>query len=85
MIISQTRLLKNIFFLYRVITCCLALCCVERSPLDELLAVSLREEELNGSLQAVDDSLIQARSALQSAYMEVQRLLMVKQQVSSCE
>lgn len=65
--------------------CFLALCCVEHSQLDELLAVSLREEELSSSLQAVDNNLIQARSALQSAYMEVQRLLMVKQQVSSDE
>uniref|UniRef100_A0A8B9JD53 Zinc finger protein 106a n=1 Tax=Astyanax mexicanus TaxID=7994 RepID=A0A8B9JD53_ASTMX len=55
----------------------------ERSQLDELLAVSLREEELNSSLQAVDNSLIQARAALQAAYMEVQRLLMVKQQVTT--
>lgn len=61
------------------------LCRVERSQLDELLAVSLREEELNSSLQAVDNSLIEARAALQAAYMEVQRLLMVKQQVSSNE
>lgn len=49
--------------------------------MDQLLAVSLREEELNSSLQAVDNSLIQARAALQAAYLEVQRLLMVKQQV----
>ncbi|KAF7704401.1 hypothetical protein HF521_021473 [Silurus meridionalis] len=55
----------------------------ECSQLDELLAVSLREEELNSSLQSVDNSLIQARSALQSAYMEVQRLLMLKQQVTT--
>ncbi|XP_066526131.1 zinc finger protein 106 [Hoplias malabaricus] len=54
----------------------------EHSQLDELLAISLREEELNSSLQTVDNSLIQARAALQSAYMEVQRLLMVKQQVT---
>uniref|UniRef100_A0A672NEM3 Zinc finger protein 106 n=1 Tax=Sinocyclocheilus grahami TaxID=75366 RepID=A0A672NEM3_SINGR len=53
----------------------------ERSQVDQLLAVSLREEELNISLQAVDNSLIQARAALQAAYLEVQRLLMVKQQV----
>lgn len=51
--------------------------------MDQLLAVSLREEELNSSLQAVDNSLIQARAALQAAYLEVQRLLMVKQQVRS--
>lgn len=48
--------------------------------MDQLLAVSLKEEELNGSLLAVDQSLIQARAALQAAYMEVQRLLVVKQQ-----
>ncbi len=50
--------------------------------MDQLLAVSLREEELNSSLQAVDNSLIQARAALQAAYLEVQRLIMFKQQVS---
>ncbi|XP_052009330.1 zinc finger protein 106-like [Xyrauchen texanus] len=55
----------------------------ERSQVDQLLAVSLREEELNSSLQAVDSSLIQARAALQSAYLEVQRVLMVKQQVTT--
>ncbi|TRY81344.1 hypothetical protein DNTS_009681 [Danionella cerebrum] len=54
----------------------------ERSQVDQLLAVSLREDELNNSLQAVDNSLIQARAALQAAYMEVQHLLMVKQQVT---
>uniref|UniRef100_A0A8C1HM20 Zinc finger protein 106 n=1 Tax=Cyprinus carpio carpio TaxID=630221 RepID=A0A8C1HM20_CYPCA len=55
----------------------------ERSQVDQLLAVSLREEELNISLQAVDNSLIQARAALQAAYLEVQRLLMVKQQATN--
>ncbi|KAF4102460.1 zinc finger protein 106 [Onychostoma macrolepis] len=55
----------------------------ERSQVDQLLAVSLREEELNGSLQAVDNNLIQARAALQAAYLEVQRLLLVKQQVTN--
>lgn len=49
--------------------------------MDHLLAVSLREEDLSRSLQGVDNSLIQARAALQAAYMEVQRLLVVKQQV----
>ncbi|XP_035242568.1 zinc finger protein 106 [Anguilla anguilla] len=57
-------------------------CKKERSQVDQLLAVSLREEELSSSLQAVDSSLIQARAALQAAYMEVQRLLVVKQQVT---
>lgn len=53
----------------------------ERLQIDQLLAVSLREDELSRSLQTVDASLIQARAALQAAYMEVQRLVMVKQQV----
>uniref|UniRef100_A0A8C7DCS9 Zinc finger protein 106 n=1 Tax=Oncorhynchus kisutch TaxID=8019 RepID=A0A8C7DCS9_ONCKI len=52
----------------------------ERLQVDHLLAVSLREEDLSRSLQGVDNSLIQARAALQAAYMEVQRLLVVKQQ-----
>uniref|UniRef100_A0A3Q1B3I0 C2H2-type domain-containing protein n=1 Tax=Amphiprion ocellaris TaxID=80972 RepID=A0A3Q1B3I0_AMPOC len=53
----------------------------ERLPIDQLLAVSLREDELSRSLQTVDTSLIQARAALEAAYMEVQRLMVVKQQV----
>lgn len=43
--------------------------------------MSLREDELSRSLQTVDTSLIQARAALEAAYMEVQRLMVVKQQV----
>uniref|UniRef100_UPI0037E7FF14 zinc finger protein 106 n=1 Tax=Semicossyphus pulcher TaxID=241346 RepID=UPI0037E7FF14 len=54
----------------------------ERLQIDQLLAVSLREEELSHSLQTVDTSLIQARAALQAAYMEVQRLMVVKQQMT---
>nr|XP_046268942.1 zinc finger protein 106 [Scatophagus argus]XP_046268943.1 zinc finger protein 106 [Scatophagus argus] len=54
----------------------------ERLQIDQLLAVSLREEELSRSLQTVDTSLIQARAALQAAYMEVQRLMVVKEQVT---
>ncbi|KAM3854592.1 zinc finger protein 106 isoform 2-T2 [Vipera latastei] len=54
----------------------------ERSQVDQLLVISLREEELSKSLQCVDESLLQARAALQAAYIEVQRLLVVKQQVS---
>lgn len=53
--------------------------------MDQLLAVSLREEELSQSLQDLDKSLIQARSALQAAYTEVQRLLLVRQQVTVTE
>ncbi|CAJ1074686.1 zinc finger protein 106 [Xyrichtys novacula] len=54
----------------------------ERLQIDQLLTVSLREEELSRSLQTVDTSLIQARAALQAAYMEVQRLVVVKQQMT---
>ncbi|XP_060616906.2 zinc finger protein 106 [Anolis sagrei] len=54
----------------------------ERSQVDQLLSVSLREEELNKSLQCVDGSLVQARAALQAAYIEVQRLMVMKQQIS---
>uniref|UniRef100_A0A667Z004 Zinc finger protein 106 n=1 Tax=Myripristis murdjan TaxID=586833 RepID=A0A667Z004_9TELE len=53
----------------------------ERLQVEQLLAVSLREEELSRSLQTVDSSLIQARAALEAAYLEVQRLMVVKQQV----
>ncbi|KAM4723927.1 zinc finger protein 106 [Anableps anableps] len=54
----------------------------ERLQIDQLLAVSLREEELSQSLQNVDTNLIQARAALEAAYMEVQRLMVVKQQIT---
>ncbi|KAI4785552.1 hypothetical protein KUCAC02_037692, partial [Chaenocephalus aceratus] len=47
----------------------------ERLQIDQLLTVSLREEELSRSLQTVDSSLIQARAALEAAYLEVQRLM----------
>ncbi|XP_038185344.1 zinc finger protein 106 isoform X2 [Arvicola amphibius] len=54
----------------------------ERSQVDQLLTISLREEELNKSLQCMDSNLLQARAALQTAYVEVQRLLMLKQQIT---
>ncbi|KAL8169473.1 UNVERIFIED_CONTAM: hypothetical protein K2H54_049972 [Gekko kuhli] len=54
----------------------------ERSQVDQLLSISLKEEELSKSLQCVDGSLLQARAALQAAYIEVQRLLVLKQQIS---
>ncbi|NXY86185.1 ZN106 protein, partial [Alcedo cyanopectus] len=54
----------------------------ERSQVDQLLAISLREEELSTSLQSVDSSLLQARAALQAAYVEVQRFLVLKQQIT---
>lgn len=57
----------------------------ERSQVDQLLNISLREEELSKSLQCMDNKLLQARAALQTAYIEVQRLLMLKQQVTAEE
>ncbi|XP_068820741.1 zinc finger protein 106 isoform X2 [Capricornis sumatraensis] len=54
----------------------------ERSQVDQLLSISLREEELSKSLQCMDNNLLQARAALQTAYVEVQRLLMLKQQIT---
>ncbi|XP_014805780.1 PREDICTED: zinc finger protein 106 isoform X2 [Calidris pugnax] len=54
----------------------------EHSQVDQLLAISLREEELSKSLHSVDSSLLQARAALQAAYVEVQRFLVLKQQIT---
>ncbi|XP_046906538.1 zinc finger protein 106-like isoform X3 [Hypomesus transpacificus] len=47
----------------------------------QLLAVSLKEEELSRSMLALDTSLIQARCSLQAAFTKVQQLLLAKQQV----
>ncbi|XP_038582999.1 zinc finger protein 106 [Micropterus salmoides] len=55
----------------------------DQDQMDQLLAVSLREEELSHSLQDLDKSLIQARNALQAAYTEVQRLLLLRQQCTA--
>uniref|UniRef100_A0A1A7YI63 Zinc finger protein 106 homolog n=1 Tax=Iconisemion striatum TaxID=60296 RepID=A0A1A7YI63_9TELE len=55
----------------------------DQSQMDQLLAVSIREDELSCSLQDLDKSLIQARTALQAAYAEVQRLLLLKEQMTS--
>ncbi|XP_049446993.1 zinc finger protein 106 isoform X2 [Epinephelus fuscoguttatus] len=55
----------------------------DQGQMDQLLAVSLREDELSHSLQDLDRSLIQARSALQAAYTEVQRLLLLRQQFTA--
>ncbi|XP_003446417.1 zinc finger protein 106 isoform X1 [Oreochromis niloticus] len=55
----------------------------DQEQMDQLLAVSLREEELSHSLQNLDKSLVQARNALQTAYAEVQRLLLLRQQFTS--
>ncbi|XP_018087710.1 zinc finger protein 106 isoform X2 [Xenopus laevis] len=54
----------------------------ERSQVDQLLSISLREEDLNNSLLSMDNDLLQARTALQAAYLEVQRLLVLKQQIT---
>ncbi|KAM3602873.1 uncharacterized protein V6R79_012348 [Siganus canaliculatus] len=53
---------------------------MDQDQMNQLLSVSLREEELSQSLQDLDTSLIQARDMLQAAYTEVQRLLLMKQQ-----
>lgn len=50
--------------------------------MDELLAVSAQEEDLNRPLQNLDTLLIQARNILQVSYAEVQRLLPLRQQVT---
>ncbi|XP_030576667.1 zinc finger protein 106 isoform X2 [Archocentrus centrarchus] len=55
----------------------------DQDQMDQLLAVSLREEELSQSLQDLDRSLVQARNALQAAYAEVQRILLLRQQFTS--
>lgn len=55
----------------------------DQEQMDQLLAVSLREEELSHSLQNLDKSLVQARNALQTAYADVQRLLLLRQQFTS--
>ncbi|XP_067339108.1 zinc finger protein 106 isoform X2 [Channa argus] len=52
----------------------------DQNQMDQLLAVSLREDELSLSLQDLDKSLLEARNALQAAYTEVQRLLLLRQQ-----
>ncbi|XP_051908470.1 zinc finger protein 106-like isoform X2 [Hippocampus zosterae] len=55
----------------------------DQAPMDKLLAVSLREEELSQSLQDVDKSLVLARNSLQAAYTEVQRLTLLRQQCTA--
>ncbi|XP_077367112.1 zinc finger protein 106 [Festucalex cinctus] len=55
----------------------------DQDPMDKLLTVSLREEELSQSLQNVDKSLVLARNALQAAYTEVQRLLLLRRQCTA--
>ncbi|XDV42133.1 hypothetical protein PO909_010859 [Leuciscus waleckii] len=49
----------------------------------KLLMLSSKEDKLTSSLEDVGDELFLAYSTLQSAYTEVQRLLAVKQQVTS--
>lgn len=49
--------------------------------MDQLLTVSLREEQLSNFLEDLGRSLLQAQNTLQAAYAEVQRLLLLRQQV----
>ncbi|XP_068432614.1 zinc finger protein 106 isoform X2 [Clinocottus analis] len=55
----------------------------DNGQMDQLLAVSLREDELSHSLQELDRSLVPARNALQAAYTEVQRLMLLRQQFTA--
>lgn len=57
----------------------------DQALLQQLLDVSLTEEKVSKSVQDVDKSLEQARAALQVAYLEVQRLILLKQQVKSIQ
>ncbi|KAB5540081.1 hypothetical protein PHYPO_G00097260 [Pangasianodon hypophthalmus] len=54
-----------------------------KSQVNELLVMSLREDELCSSLEDVDSRLLRAQAALQTAFLEVQRLQMIKQQVTA--
>ncbi|KAM9704164.1 zinc finger protein 106 [Menidia menidia] len=54
-----------------------------QAQMDQLLAVSLREEELSRSLQGLDKSMVLARNALQAAYAEAQRMFLMKQQFTA--
>ncbi|XP_051731389.1 uncharacterized protein znf106b isoform X1 [Ctenopharyngodon idella] len=54
-----------------------------KRKVNKLMTLSSKEDELTSSLEIVGDELFQAYSTLQSAYTEVQRLLAVKQQVTS--
>ncbi|KAF4099499.1 uncharacterized protein znf106b isoform X1 [Onychostoma macrolepis] len=54
-----------------------------KRKVNKLISLSLKEEELTSSLENVGEQLFQAYSTLQSAYIEVQRLLAVKQEVTS--
>ncbi|XP_061669195.1 zinc finger protein 106 isoform X2 [Syngnathoides biaculeatus] len=51
----------------------------DQNHMDKLLAVSLREESLSQSLQDLDNSLVLARNALKVAYVEVHRLMLLRQ------
>ncbi|XP_046906548.1 uncharacterized protein LOC124488096 isoform X2 [Hypomesus transpacificus] len=54
---------------------------LKNDQVGQLLAVSLKEEELSQSMLALDTSLNQAQSSLQAAFIKVQQLLVTKQQV----
>ncbi|MCJ8743965.1 hypothetical protein PDJAM_G00100840 [Pangasius djambal] len=54
-----------------------------KSQVNELLVMSLREDELCSSLEDVDSRLLRAQAALQTAFLEVQRLQLIKQQVTA--
>ncbi|XP_077408073.1 zinc finger protein 106-like isoform X2 [Vanacampus margaritifer] len=55
----------------------------DQDPMDKLLTVSLREEELSQSLQNLDKSLVLARNVLQAAYTDLQRLVLLRRQCTA--
>ncbi|XP_061424713.1 LOW QUALITY PROTEIN: zinc finger protein 106 [Lethenteron reissneri] len=54
----------------------------DRQHVDELLSVSLREEELSRGMQELEPTLEHAKAALHSAFLHVQELLLHKQQIT---
>lgn len=57
----------------------------DQELVNKLLAMSMQEDELSQSMQNLGTSFIKARSVLQAAYTEVQRLLLLRQQVPLTE
>lgn len=53
--------------------------------MEKLLAVSVQEDQLSQTLQNLDSLFIKASNVLQAAYGEVQRLLLLRQQVTVTE
>ncbi|XP_062858467.1 uncharacterized protein LOC134320783 [Trichomycterus rosablanca] len=54
-----------------------------KRQVNELLTISLREEELNNSLQEVDWKLLKAQAVLHYAFIEVEHLQIIKQRITA--